>query len=55
MKLGLRRGYTGAVHVTEVEVDTLLGRTRVLKSPQNRRRGWPSPEPRSHEANATAA
>lgn len=25
------RGYTGAVHVAEVEVDTLLGRTRVLR------------------------
>ncbi len=31
MKLGIGRGYTGAVHVTEVEVDTLLGKTRVLK------------------------
>ncbi|MGH3756481.1 molybdopterin-dependent oxidoreductase [Actinophytocola sp.] len=30
---GLRtgRGYTGAVHVSEVEVDTLLGRVRVLR------------------------
>lgn len=30
-KLGIGRGYTGAVHVTEVEVDTLLGKTRVLR------------------------
>ena len=28
-KLGVGRGYTGAVHVSEVEVDTLLGRIRV--------------------------
>lgn len=31
LKLGIGRGYTGAVHVTEVEVDTRLGTTRVLK------------------------
>ena len=31
-KLGIGRGYTGAVHVSEVEVDTLLGRTRVLRA-----------------------
>ena len=31
-KLGIGSGYTGAVHVTEVEVDTLLGRTRVLRA-----------------------
>jgi len=30
-KLGVGRGYTGAVHVTEVEVDTVLGKTRVVK------------------------
>jgi xanthine dehydrogenase YagR molybdenum-binding subunit len=30
LKLGVGRGYTGAVHVTEVEVDTRLGTTRVL-------------------------
>jgi xanthine dehydrogenase YagR molybdenum-binding subunit len=31
LKVGTGRGYTGAVHITEVEVDTLLGRTRVLR------------------------
>jgi xanthine dehydrogenase YagR molybdenum-binding subunit len=31
LKLGIGRGYTGAVHVAEVEVDTALGRTRVLR------------------------
>jgi xanthine dehydrogenase YagR molybdenum-binding subunit len=31
-KIGIGRGYTGAVHVSEVEVDTLLGRTRVLRA-----------------------
>ena len=31
-KVGIGRGYTGAVHVTEVEVDTLLGRIRVLRA-----------------------
>jgi xanthine dehydrogenase YagR molybdenum-binding subunit len=31
-KLGVGRGYTGAVHVSEVEVDTLLGRIRVLRA-----------------------
>ena len=31
LKLGIGRGYTGALHVTEVEVDTRLGKTRVLK------------------------
>jgi xanthine dehydrogenase YagR molybdenum-binding subunit len=31
LKLGIGRGYTGAVHVTEVEVDTLLGKTRVTR------------------------
>jgi len=31
-KLGIGRGYTGALHVSEVEVDTLLGRTRVLRA-----------------------
>jgi xanthine dehydrogenase YagR molybdenum-binding subunit len=30
-KVGVGRGYTGAVHVTEVEVDTALGKTRVVK------------------------
>ena len=30
LKLGIGRGYTGAVHVAEVEVDTRLGKTRVL-------------------------
>jgi xanthine dehydrogenase YagR molybdenum-binding subunit len=31
-KLGVGRGYTGAVHVSEVEVDTLLGRIRVPRA-----------------------
>ena len=31
-KLGIGRGYTGAVHVSEVEVDTLLGRIRVPRA-----------------------
>jgi xanthine dehydrogenase YagR molybdenum-binding subunit len=31
MKLWVGRGYTGAVHVSEVEVDTLIGKTRVLR------------------------
>jgi xanthine dehydrogenase YagR molybdenum-binding subunit len=31
LKVGTGRGYTGAVHMTEVEVDTLLGKTRVLR------------------------
>jgi xanthine dehydrogenase YagR molybdenum-binding subunit len=31
-KLALGRGYTGAVHVSEVEVDTWHGRTRVLRA-----------------------
>jgi CO/xanthine dehydrogenase Mo-binding subunit/aerobic-type carbon monoxide dehydrogenase small subunit (CoxS/CutS family) len=31
-KLGMGSGYTGAVHVSEVEVDTWLGRTRVLRA-----------------------
>jgi xanthine dehydrogenase YagR molybdenum-binding subunit len=31
-KIGIGSGYTGAVHITEVEVDTLLGRTRVLRA-----------------------
>ena len=31
LKVGTGRGYTGAVHVSEVEVDTLLGRARVLR------------------------
>ena len=30
LKLGVGRGYTGAVIVTKVQVDTLLGKTRVL-------------------------
>jgi xanthine dehydrogenase YagR molybdenum-binding subunit len=29
-KVGVGRGYTGAVHVTEVEVDIALGKTRVV-------------------------
>lgn len=32
IKLGVGRGYTGAVHVSEVEVDTRLGRIRVLRA-----------------------
>jgi xanthine dehydrogenase YagR molybdenum-binding subunit len=31
LKVGTGRGYTGAVHMSEVEVDTLLGRARVLR------------------------
>ena len=31
-KIGIGRGYTGAVHVSEVEVDTLLGRIRVPRA-----------------------
>jgi xanthine dehydrogenase YagR molybdenum-binding subunit len=31
-KVGIGHGYTGAVHVSEVEVDTLLGRIRVLRA-----------------------
>jgi xanthine dehydrogenase YagR molybdenum-binding subunit len=30
LKVGTGRGYTGAVHMSEVEVDTLLGKTRVV-------------------------
>jgi xanthine dehydrogenase YagR molybdenum-binding subunit len=31
-KIAIGRGYTGAVHVSEVEVDTLLGRIRVVRA-----------------------
>jgi xanthine dehydrogenase YagR molybdenum-binding subunit len=31
LKIGTGRGYTGAVHMSEVEADTLLGKTRVLR------------------------
>jgi xanthine dehydrogenase YagR molybdenum-binding subunit len=31
-KVGIGAGYTGAVHISEVEVDTRLGRTRVLRA-----------------------
>jgi xanthine dehydrogenase YagR molybdenum-binding subunit len=31
LKVGTGRGYTGAVHMSEVEVDTLLGTARVLR------------------------
>ena len=31
LRTGTGRGYTGAVHMSEVEVDTLLGKTRVLR------------------------
>ena len=31
LKVGTGRGYTGAVHMSEVEVDTLLGKVRLLR------------------------
>jgi xanthine dehydrogenase YagR molybdenum-binding subunit len=31
LNIGTGRGYTGAVHMTQVEIDTLLGKARVLR------------------------